>query len=145
MSDMPKQIWAVVWNYGGHHRGHGKREWTPTKPKPIAVERIIPAKTRWWQPAKVEVVSIPQEFTEYVRADLCITRAEANALALAGYTEEQLLAELVRRNKVVSAPLSRTTRDKEIIVGIGKNNSVTIEFFNDDLIALAALQGGSRD
>ena len=50
--------------------------------------------------------------------------------------DEELLAELVRRNGVRRAPNYKNARDLDCLVGIGKNHSVVIEFFEGDLSAL---------
>ena len=67
-----------------------------------------------------------------------MTSAQATkGRGLARFSDEELLAELVRRNPPTGCPKSRSTRDVECLVGIGKSNSVWIEFFHDDLEALA--------
>ena len=48
-------------------------------------------------------------------------------------TDEQLLAELVRRHPPVPAPRFRTARDFDVLIGIGKNHSVDIQFFQEDI------------
>ena len=52
------------------------------------------------------------------------------------FSDEELLAELVWRNGLLRAPNSESTRDLDCLVGIGKNHSVVISFFENDLKAL---------
>lgn len=88
------------------------------------------------------VVSRSDMIGEQIRAlPTGFTDAELLAAALQTLTDEQMLAELVRRNKVTKCLRDRTVRDVEILVGIGKNNSVNIQFFNADLAALARIKG----
>lgn len=56
--------------------------------------------------------------------------------SLSSYSDEQLLLELVSRHKAMPCPRSRTTRDFDFLIGIGKDNSIDISFFKDDLEAL---------
>jgi hypothetical protein len=74
---------------------------------------------------------------EYIRADL----HQAATMTLASFSDEQLLAELIRRNPPRPSAKSRTARDVECLVGIGKDHSVWIEFFHDDLDALRDITG----
>jgi hypothetical protein len=79
--------------------------------------------------------------TEYIRADL----HQAAPMTLASFSDGQLLAELVRRNPPHPGAKSRTSRDVECLVGIGKDHSVWIEFFHDDLEALRAIGEARHD
>ena len=64
-------------------------------------------------------------------------------LTLHTATDEQLLAELVRRNPPSAAPRTRTTRDFDVLIGIGKNHCVDIQFFQDELDALRSIDAAS--
>lgn len=55
------------------------------------------------------------------------------------YTDEDLLRELVRRNKIVKGPTSRTIHDYEVLLGIGRDNHCYITF--TDKTDVAALMG----
>ena len=67
------------------------------------------------------------------------------ALTLHTATDEQLLAELVRRNPPGPAPRTRTTRDFDVLIGIGKNRFVDIQFFQGDLDALRYIDAASAE
>ncbi len=56
-------------------------------------------------------------------------------MTLSNYTNEQLLAELVRRNSPQPSP-HNFQRRLTVLVGIGKNHSVDIQFDPKDLAAL---------
>jgi hypothetical protein len=60
--------------------------------------------------------------------------------ALARFTEEELLLELIRRRGVDEAPASRTMHDYEVLLGIGKGNYCYITFIKEDLEALLAMK-----
>ncbi len=56
-------------------------------------------------------------------------------MTLTKYTDEQLLAELVRRNPPQPSPRN-FQRQFTVMVGIGKDHSVDIQFDPEDLGAL---------
>jgi len=70
---------------------------------------------------------------------------DARPISVTEATDEQLLLALVMRGTLKKSPRSRTTKDMELLVGIGKDHSVVIDFFEDDLDVLRQIGGSYED
>ena len=66
---------------------------------------------------------------------------------LSEYTDEQLLSELISRNKPSKAPskISLASTALESIIGIGSDNTAFIILHDDDVIALSGMVVASME